>query len=573
MTAPVPVEPAPAAENSAILAARVRRAPLGAVFLVSAAALLTHFARLPQLGLYEDDYWAIAPNLGAPLGRLAPTLAFHFTTWPQGRPLNHFLPVLLSTVGSSLGGLEGVYVLAAAWLAVNGLLVLAIVRRVASDEAAVVAALAYLLFPADSTKVLLVHAAHVQGAMTFLLGGVWLWLGGGRSRALSYPVAALSLLAYETAFLPFLAVPLLRRQDRRSALHAFGRHFALCAGIVAVVGAIRLATGDSRAAEAVGSPARTVFRMAASTVLGPLTSGSALVSSPVLGWRRLDPLAALVSAILVVGLAAALRARAPSGPGDAAAFDPIEPTRSTPAWLLAGAVATWAVSYALTLVNYPPTQTIGRLTSTHVAAAWPVSVAFAALWDIATRRGTRWRGATAAAFSVWLVGAVAYHHHLGREYVRAWRQEQRFWSEVMTLAPDAGAGWTVIAEGSRPLSVTGVIFSNSWADYWTFADIFSRGFDDGRPAFGHLGYLGADLQFRRDGDAIAWRPEFWGGPFVRIDPSRLVLLHDDGGALRRVSEIDTPAGTLVSTAPVPRTGRTVWPDTPVSRLLFPDRFR
>ncbi len=555
---------------------RARRTRVAAVLLVAATAVLTHFARLSQLGLYEDDYWAIAPHLGASAGRLLPRLVECFTTWPNGRPLNHFLPMLLSTVGSSLGGLPGVYALAAVWLALNGLLVMAIVRRLASEEAAVVAALAYLLFPADSTKVLLVHAAHVQGAMTFLLAGVWLWLRGGRSRALAYPVAALTLLSYETAFLPFLGVPLLRRPDRRAALRAFALHLALCAGIVAIVAAIRFATGDARAHEAAGSPARTLLRMAASVFLGPWTSGTQLWDGPLAGWRRLDGTAALVAPLLVGGLVVVLRGRrpalaAPAGEVSGPAPGPGVGGRPSSGWLLAGAAVVWAGSYALTIINYPPTQTVGRMTSTHVAAAWPVSLAFAALWDAASR-GRRWRAPAAAVLVAWLVGAVAYQHHLGREYVRAWREEQRFWTRVMELAPDAGPGWTVIADGT-PLNPTPVILSNSWADYWAYAHVFSRGVDAGRPSFAHLGHVGQLLEFRREGDAIAWRPEFWGGPLVRIDPARLVLLHDEHGVLGRVPELQTTAGRLASAAPPAEGPRTRWPDTPVSRLLFPDRFR
>lgn len=560
---------------------RASQVPLASVVLVAATALLANFARMQQLGLYEDDYWSIAPHLGEPVSHLLGTLVSNFTTWPTGRPLNHFLPVFLSRMGSRLGGLEGAYGLAAAWLALNGGLVYAIVRRLTSEQAGVVSAMAYLLFPADSTKTLLVHAAHVQGAMTFLLLGVWLWLRGGRCRAASYPVAALSLLSYETAFLPFLGVPLLRAPDRRTLLRTLGIHLAACAGIVAAIAAIRFATGDVRAIDAAGNPARTLYRMTTSLFLGPLTSGWSLLASALAGWRQVDALAALDAAFLVLGFGAVLQAirwRDSMGQGAperaSPALERVAADQPSWSWLVAGAVLVWAGSYALVLTNYnyPPTQTVGRLTSTHVAAGWPVSLLLGALFEGARRRSRRWSWAAAVLFAAWLASMVTYHHHLQREYVSAWRQQQRFWKDVMALAPDAGPGWAVIAEGI-PAPSTPVIYANSWADYCTYALIFPERLDERRPAFGHLGYLGQLIQFRRDGERVTWRPRWWDGPFEPIDPARLVLLRDEKGALRRVNQIETPVGRLVATAPWPAPARSQWPDTPVSRLLFPERFR
>jgi len=82
------------------------------VSAVAITAFVAHFWRITSLGLYEDDYFAIAPNLGMPISGLWRLLIFFFQIWPQGRPLNHFLPAALASVGSSFGGLEGVYAVA-----------------------------------------------------------------------------------------------------------------------------------------------------------------------------------------------------------------------------------------------------------------------------------------------------------------------------------------------------------------------------------------------------------------------------------------------------------------------------
>jgi len=551
------------------------------ILLIAVTVLLLQFTRLPQFGLWEDDYWAIAPHLYGAVGNLWAAVVSSFTTWPQGRPLNHFLPPALSRVGTALGGLEGVYVLAAAWLALNGALVFLIVRRVISEAAALIAALTYLLFPADTTKILLVHAAHVQGAMTFLLLGVWLWLKGGPARIASYPVAGLTLLAFETTFLPFLAVPLLWAADRKSTIRTWVVHVISCTGIVALDAAIRFSRRDARVSDAADHTGRSIYRLVTSMYIGPLTSGRSLFVSAVTGLRQLDAFAALAGVLVVLGFVAVWReiqSRRVPVAEEAPAIWP-DWLRQTAAqscslpwwWLLLGAMLVWCGSYALTLTDYPPTQTAGRLTSTHVAAAWPASLAVAALYEGARRRGHGGSRVAAGLFAVWLACMAGYHHYLQREYVRAWHLQQRFWRQVMTLAPEAGPGWTVIVDGI-PGAGSPVIYSNAWSDDLVYRLIFTTGFGPNGPAFGHLGCLGRNIEFRRSGDTVEWRPQFWGGPFVRIDPSRLALLMDDHGVLRRVTELSTPIGTLVSAAPS-TTLRTTWPPTPVSRLLFPERFQ
>ena len=185
--------------------------------------------------------------------------------------------------------------------------------------------------------------------------------------------------------------------------------------------------------------------------------------------------------------------------------------------MLIGAIVVWSASYALTITNYPPTQTVGPLTTTHVAAGWPACLAMAALSEGARQRGRWWSRLMAGLILVWLACMVGYHHYLQREYIRAWHLQKNFWRQVMALAPEAGLGWTVIVDGT-PGQGSPVMWSNSWADYLVYRLIFTTAFDPRGPAFAHLGYLGGLIQFRLANDQVEWRPQFWGGPFVPIDP-------------------------------------------------------
>ena len=542
---------------------------LEALTLVAVTVLAANFTRLGQFGLYEDDYWSIAPHLSEPLSRLGSLALHHFTHWPTGRPLNHLLPAVLSAVGSSLGGLTGVYVLSAAWLTLNGLLVYLAARRLISKPGALIASVLYLLFPADSTKLLLTHSAHVQGAMTFLLLGSWLWLLGGWRRALSYPVAALSLLAYESAFLPFLVLPLFVPVERSRLLRAWGTHLGAIGLFVGLDAWARMVTGDSRALAAARQLGESVRRVVTSLWLGPMTSVTSLFRSSVAGLRALDPLAVLSAMVFVLALLTVIRGTSNCAEG-AEAAGPSDAQPGLRWWrLLLAAMIAWSVSYALSIVNYPPTQTVGRLTSSHVAAGWPAALGVGVLFEQLYGIGRVRRRLALIVTAAWLASLVGYQHELQRGYVRAWEEERRFWKELTVQAPDVGAGWAVIVIGP-PRAGTPVILSTSWADHYAHRQIYTPGFDPAGPAFAHLGFQGSQIAFEHEGDSWRWRPEFWGGPWLHIDRSRLALFEDDHGTLRRVEELQTSAGILRSTAPLPTEARTEWPDTPVSRLLFPE---
>jgi len=557
-----------------------------AVVVVALTVFLGHYSLAHAFGLYEDDYYFIAPHLAQRPADLWPILVDSFTTWLQGRPLGLFLPPMLAVLGSRLGGLQGVYALAAVWLTLNAMLVFLVVRRLLSPVAALTAAVAYVVFPANSTKALLVHAAHVQGAMTFLLLGTWLWLRGGLARSASYPVAALALLAYETAFLPFLVVPLLAPARWCRLASTWIRHAGACVLPVGLIGGLRIALGESRVLGAAADRGQTLWRSFSSLGIGPWTSGGMLLRSIPLAWRGADRHGVL-SAIVFAGAMTLALAAVAGAPSSAKASeqtvvrDPLGQAEANRAlgWtavLVAGLVS-WSLSYALTLVNYPPTQTIGRLTSTHVAGGWGVALLLGALVDGARQH---WPRLTSVAVVTFLASWLLYQHGIQRQFAQAWSLQRSFWRQVLSLVPEARGGWTVLVEGT-PLVGPPAILVNSWADILAYralvtperisSDMAASTSREGTPSpvnFAHLGRIGDRLNFRRQGERLEWQPEFWRGPIVSIDPDRLALLHDDRGVLTRVETIDTRFGVFRSGAKIPPPGAGRPAPGPVGGLVF-----
>ena len=217
-------------------------------FAVSAVAVLAHFALSPRMGLYEDDHFLI----GTPMCEWGPanlkaSLKHAFLAYQQGRPLQYGLGYLLTYVGTHAGGLTGAYVLAAAVWVLNAGLCLALLWRGYGAVAATVTALLFVLVPADTTHPLL-HTAfyvHTSVALLLLSGNAY---ARGRT-VLSVLFAALTLITYETCFLPALVWPLMFPSPTRSMVRRCLTH-GLALGVVLVLGiAVRVQFGEERTAD------------------------------------------------------------------------------------------------------------------------------------------------------------------------------------------------------------------------------------------------------------------------------------------------------------------------------------
>lgn len=176
------------------------------VVLLAATVWVSRFWYSSEFGFYEDDYWRVSISMqqtAAEVGQELSSLISRFER-RQGRPFHDGLIRLFSYLGAQLGGLQGVYFLGYCCVALNALLFYALLRRISRNQAFVwIGALAFALYPADTTQAFLTHAFGIQPSLTFLLVAAHLYLSG--SRIPSYIVATASLFCYETVYLVFLA--------------------------------------------------------------------------------------------------------------------------------------------------------------------------------------------------------------------------------------------------------------------------------------------------------------------------------------------------------------------------------
>src|SRR5258708_28569266 len=257
-----------------------RRSAVGALIL-ACVVLFSLYVRVADYGFYEDDYWGIVPWFKTPVAELWGKTISHLETWPTGRPLNYILPKWFSWLGYHLAGVEGIYFLGFLVHSLNAFLIYLLLRKWLGHWAAILAGCLLVLIPSDTTRIFLLHSAHVHSSLTFLL--IALLINRTRFWAASYPIAGLSLLSYETAFLPFIVFPLFFA-DRQKKVSRWLLHLIGCGVVLAIVFGIRLHLGDARANSVISGPGEMLWKMVSSLWIGPETTlptlGKAAVQAP-----------------------------------------------------------------------------------------------------------------------------------------------------------------------------------------------------------------------------------------------------------------------------------------------------
>jgi hypothetical protein len=190
----------------ALLARALARESVQVLGLLALVTWVAYFLHFRQFGLYEDDYFFVGEVFGSDPSVLSQRLGY-YASWPQGRPIGFLLPNVLALVGSKLGGMHALYLLGFAIVLLNSFLFYLLLSRRFSRTIAVLGALSFCLFPADTTKILLTHAFQLQPSLTFLLLASICYLDG--RRLLAYLLIIGSLLSYESTFVVFFEIPLL----------------------------------------------------------------------------------------------------------------------------------------------------------------------------------------------------------------------------------------------------------------------------------------------------------------------------------------------------------------------------
>jgi hypothetical protein len=550
---PGPVSAPALAPTSAASATSTRRHFVLVWLAVSVVITLAHFTYAPQMGIYEDDHWLIGtPMCEWDWSGLWQAEKETFVGYRHGRPLHCGIGFLLSYVGTHAGGLLGAFVLAALVWSVNAGLCLALLWRRFGSIAATVSTLVFVLIPADTTHSLLHTAFYVHTSMTFLL------LSGNayaRGRwGLSLVFAALTLLTYETCFLPALVWPLLFPSETRSVWRRTLLH-GLAMGLVLVLAvSVRTAVGEERAAGAMSDKRAAFKKVKELATRGPKTAMRTFGTHPVwmvnillrakeLGWpesapREIGGVAAGAGLVALLGLIAAYRADRLKKLTGAASADRL------PLWRLILAGALMIVLGYVAALNREPRVIVGRMSSIHIASSLGWGLLFGGLGAGLVRLLTYIRAGWLflPVFAVYVFLLASFHVCVQREYAKAWVAQAEFWRNVAAECPDVRSGTVVLYPLVRP--VTPMVHHQEWADYLVFGHLFVVPSDWSLPMFLPLGHLTWSVppdykgynwnEVEREGDQLYLK--HWGGPRPKLEPGNIILLRQTpDGRLERVT--------------------------------------
>jgi hypothetical protein len=510
--------------------------------VLACVVLFSLYVRVADYGFYEDDYWGIVPFFKKTPAEMWQMTISHLQVWPTGRPLNHILPKWFSWLGYHLAGVQGIYFLGFLVHTANAFLLYLLLRRWLGNWAALLGGCLLVLIPADTTRIFLLHSAHIHTSLTFLL--VALLIVRTRYWAVSYPIAGLSLLSYETAFLPFIAFPLFFANGQKR-IFQWLRHLGSCGLVLAIVFGVRLHLGDDRANSVISGPGEMLWRMVSSMWIGPETSLKTVVKAVLQGPHSQSPFAFLFAGLVVISLLL-LPSLVRNGQNGASEVL----NRAEIIKVLFAGLASWIFAYALTLTNYPPTFLAGRLTSTHIAADFGLACFLASGAAYLRSYGHLTKLLTTGAMAALVAFFTLYSFRIQSGYALSWAKERVFWRHVVQLCPDIAAGTRIILTGHEP-SQNEFIMANSWADLHVLEDAFAL---KQYPLLFYYDGMAKAAEIRFENGQITWKPFFWGKQRETLNLDNVIILKADGDELTRIGEFQIPGIPFpLHTKPLPST--------------------
>jgi hypothetical protein len=547
---------------------------------------VAHYSHFQSLGLYEDDYSHTSPVLGWGLADLGEAIWSAVVGWDVGRPLGLALSACLAFIGAKLGGLAGIYVMAYLVQVANAVLVYFLFRRLGHARVAVLGALVFGLFPADTTHTFIMHALGLHTSLTFLLLAAHSYLSG--RKLLAYLLGMCCLLVYETPYTVFLAIPLLLRPWDGRLRREMLRHIGIWVATLLLVIIARALVGEGRI-ESVpldfSAVATTARHTLAALMIGPAVSSSLfwvgptwtlshwnveltiafLVCLPLFAWMfaRLGSVAMDQDSPVIISLPFKL-------PGQTAnsRLTVHHPQRIK---LLLAGLLMLSIAYGFSFTHYPPTATYGRLTSVHLAAALGAALLSAGLVSLLfTLVRRRWlHTGVVVLLAGYLSWVVAYRLSIQQDFVKAWEHQKAFWSSVTQQVPDLQDGTIILVVGS-PIPETHFIETFSWADPIILPQLFRFPETWSTPPRLFVVPPNWAKSVARENEELLWLvpPATWSAHLEILPESNVVLLSvEDGKLVRRFDSLQIHRLTL-NYKPLPPKPAPVWPPGPLYPLLL-----
>jgi hypothetical protein len=505
---------------------------------------IAHFVFFPWFGFYEDDYGVITPALDRDLMGLPELIAEGLE---DGRPLSLFLPQLFSFIGINLGGLWLVYVIALLIVSLNAFLFFSLLKQIGPEILALMGALSFSLFPADTTRPFLTHAFVSQISLMFLIAAALCYLSGKRKP--SYLIILGTLFTYEIAFPVFFAVPLLKKKWDHKLLKELIVHTVILSVIFLSMFVFRAFMGDPHLDMTPGEWYVLPLKMLASMGIGPVTVAFSFVNGPFQTLANINltiVIASIVSLAIFTWTFYRLNV-----------IDmPEEEIAASPSWLLKlfdklqiprrhwgtarlamAAIILILFAFPFSFAYFPPIKRYGRETVAHYVAAFGTSILVACFCtSVLSLVKHRWKRLAVFSIACYFSLLVGYGVLIQQDYRKSWIYQRVFWTDVVQHCPDLTDG-TLIFVKREGLVNTKYIYTFSWANAIILTQLYQFPSNWSAPPRLFVCYSNWTEQVTFDGNNFEWMvpaanwPEHW----ERLPESNVIVLEVINGKLVRNS--------------------------------------
>ncbi|MBW4576444.1 MAG: hypothetical protein KME08_14300 [Aphanothece sp. CMT-3BRIN-NPC111] len=453
--------------------------PAQVFLLLAIITWIAHFWHSNTLGLYGDDYVLVAPPMTKNVFYILPLIINKWRTFSQGRPICFSLIALFSFLGAKLGGLAAVYWFAYIIHTLNSFLFYTLMKRLFNKHLfPIIGALAFSLFPADTTHAYLTHLG-VYPSLTFLLVAFHYYFS--QRKQLSYLVIIGSFLSYETVFPIFLAAPLLNNKWNTRLLRELIQHTLILGGMIVCIVIIRKVVGDHRITDLnfMSALIMSITHM----FQGPITSLKMLLYRPIETLRSFKGELLVFVPLCFIGLTSILYWLKFSLSENALRLTTSSDSRSLHLEMyeffkklaklgLVGLIML-VLAYPLTL-TVPATTTEGGGTRVHLAAVVGASIICACLCSaiLFIMNVYRQKNIAIAGISAFFALLVGFGLVVQQDYRLSWQYQQAFWTDLIQLCPDMTTE-TIILVDPTDIKQAKHIYTHLWSNSFVLPLIYN----------------------------------------------------------------------------------------------------
>jgi hypothetical protein len=543
-------------------------------FLLLLTCWVAHFVFFERFRIYEDDYIHSLPQMTWSSHDLGPALTRVILNPPESRPLGFLICDLEFFLLMRGGSVQIGYLFGMVLITVNSFLLYLFLKREFGRVPAIVGALVYLLYPADTCRQILMHQPFLHLGWLILLTALLLYQR--RRPVLAFLVVSLCLISYESFYLPFLFAPLVCRSSGLLRLRRLILHAIIFFSVAGAVFAVRSISGEERAGLVMQNLYALPIKILQACTLGPIVSGQLLFSRPVDALLNGQP-AEYLAGFIVAAICFFLfnRMRTPAELNESVGSTII--TRSKTLWpALLGGLLAWAFSYFLSFREgyFPPLVTIGRLTAVHSVGEFGAAVIIAGVVTILQPRQNRimFLGLAVAASLYFGLLTVFGVHIQSSEYVTQGEEQAIFWRTIMRTSGDLGPHDIILfEEASDPVTapVTPGFPSFGELNYFPMASaVFAKSATNKAVSFRIFG-LWPECGFEdtpqgRRLHTPVWAPGLW----PTVTDYHFIYFKMEAGQLKRVTQPVNILGKWFTPIPQPAELAPPLEETKLFRRIF-----